>query len=70
MDPDLLDALDATQEVQRDGRSAVLRRAVAAYLDTIRRMRIRESYHRAYGEDAGASEELDGWADEGAWPPE
>lgn len=70
MDPELLEALDATEEVQRDGRSAVLRRAVAAYLAQIRRMRIRESYRRAYGDGSDVSEELAGWSDEGTWPPE
>lgn len=70
MDPALLEALDATEEVQRDGRSAVFRRAVAAYLKDIQRMHIRESYARAYGEGSDDAEELAGWSDEGTWPPE
>lgn len=70
MDPQLLEALDATEEVQRDGRSAVLRRAVAAYLRDIQRMQIRESYAQAYGAETDVSEELGGWSDEGTWPPE
>jgi hypothetical protein len=70
MDPELLEALDATEEVQRDGRSAVLRRAVAEYLARIRRMEIRERYRRAYGEDGGPDDEFEGWTEQGAWPEE
>jgi hypothetical protein len=70
MDTDLLEALDATEEVQRDGRSAVLRRAVAEYLARIRRMEIRESYRRAYGDDGGLDVGFEGWTEQGAWPEE
>lgn len=70
MDPDLLEELDATEEVQKDGRSAVLRRAVTLYLERIRRMEIRERYVRAYGDTSDLDEELEGWAEEGVWPEE
>ena len=70
MDPELLEALDASEEVRREGRSAVLRRAVADYLDRQHRMQIREAYRRAYGEGGGEPDELEGWADEGSWPDE
>lgn len=67
-DERLLAELDATEEVRREGRSAVLRRAVAEYLARRRRSEISEAYVRAYGEDAGLGEELAGWTDEGKWP--
>lgn len=68
MEPDLLEALDTTEEVRMEGRSAVVRRAVAQYLDRVRRMEIRESYERAYGDGADLDEELGGWVEEGVWP--
>lgn len=70
MDPDLLEALDATEEVRREGRSAVLRKAVAAYLHRIRRSAIRERYHAAYGEEGGLGEGFEAWTEQGAWPEE
>ncbi len=70
MDPDLLESLDATEEVRREGRSAVLRRAVAHYLKEIRRTEIRERYRRAYGESPGLGDGFDGWTEQGAWPEE
>jgi predicted transcriptional regulator len=69
-DEDLLRRLDATPEVQRDGRSAVLRRAVAEYLDRRRRLEIRERYREAYGEGEGLGAAYSGWEEEGAWPDE
>jgi metal-responsive CopG/Arc/MetJ family transcriptional regulator len=69
-DEALLRELDATEEVRREGRSAVLRRAVADYLRRRRRFVIAESYRRAYGDEPGPGEEFEGWEDEGAWPDE
>jgi metal-responsive CopG/Arc/MetJ family transcriptional regulator len=69
MDEKLLARLDATEEARRDGRSAVLRRALAEYLRRRRRSEIAESYVRAYGA-GGEIDELEGWADEGIWPEE
>ena len=72
-DERLLARLDATPEVRRDGRSAVLRRAVEHYLDRRRRWAISEGYRAAYGEGSTAApvaDELDGWAEQGAWPDE
>jgi metal-responsive CopG/Arc/MetJ family transcriptional regulator len=69
-DEALLAKLDATEEVRREGRSAVLRRAVADYLKRRRRWEIAESYRRAYGSDPYLGDELDGWEDQGQWPAE
>jgi metal-responsive CopG/Arc/MetJ family transcriptional regulator len=64
----LLAELDASEEVRREGRSAVLRRAAAEYLARRRRDEIAESYARAYGDEAGLGEDFRGWEDQGQWP--
>ena len=64
----LLERLDGDEEVKRDGRSAVLRRAAAAYLKANRTRATAEAYSRAYGGGIGPNDELGGWADEGVWP--
>jgi metal-responsive CopG/Arc/MetJ family transcriptional regulator len=67
MDEELLEALDASEEVRREGRSAVVRRATAEYLQRSRRREIARQYREGYqGENIG--EELEGWTDEGVWP--
>jgi metal-responsive CopG/Arc/MetJ family transcriptional regulator len=68
VDERLLATLDADEEVKRDGRSAVLRRAAAAYLRRKRRASIAEAYKRGYGQ--GTDPDIEGWADEGVWPDE
>ena len=68
-DEDLLARLDADHEVRREGRSAVLRRAAAEYLERQRRRSIAEQYRRAYGDDPGLGDEFDGWENQGVWPP-
>lgn len=67
-DEGLLRRLDQDEEVRRFGRSAVLRRATAAYLRRRRARRIADAYRRAYGTAAGLGDEFAGWEDEGAWP--
>ena len=56
--------------MQREGRSAVLRRAVAEYLEKRRRLEIRERYREAYGDGQGLGVEYSGWEGEGVWPDE
>ncbi|MSR21192.1 MAG: hypothetical protein EXR91_09475 [Gemmatimonadetes bacterium] len=68
--PDLLADLDATEEVRREGRSAVLRRAVTEYLERRRRDGIRERYLRAYGGGDVLGKEFEGWEKQGSWPEE
>ena len=69
LDDDLLRDLDASDEAKRDGRSAVIRRATAAYLRRQRQAAITAQYARAYGSGGGAfPSEFDGWEDEGEWP--
>ncbi len=67
-DEALLEELDATEEVRKDGRSAVLRRAVREYLHRKRRRTVAERYRQAYGSDAGLGDEFAGWEDQGQWP--
>ncbi len=66
-DEALLEKLDSDEEVRRDGRSAVLRRAAAAYLKRKRSARIAEAYRRGYGA-GGLGSEFEGWEKEGVWP--
>ena len=67
-DEALLEELDADPVVQEDGRSAVLRRAAAEYLDRGRREAISRGYQDAYASREALDEELKGWEDEGTWP--
>lgn len=69
MDERLLKRLDADPEVQRTGRSAVIRRAIANYLRRRRESRISDAYARAYGDaDDGLGPQFSGWTEEGVWP--
>jgi metal-responsive CopG/Arc/MetJ family transcriptional regulator len=67
LDDALLARLDADEEVQRDGRSAVLRRAADEYLRRRRKRSIAESYARGYGRTRDLGD-FESWADEGVWP--
>ena len=70
LDERLLEKLDATDEVQRDGRSAVLRRAVEAYLRQRQRASIASQYRNAYRRDRDLGKEFTGWEEQGVWPDE
>lgn len=67
-DETLLAELDATEEVRREGRSAVLRRAAADYLRKRRRDAVAAGYRRAYGSAHGLGDEFEGWEGQGRWP--
>jgi metal-responsive CopG/Arc/MetJ family transcriptional regulator len=70
MDEALLRRFDADEEVQRDGRSAVLRRAVAEYLKRRRAAEVSSAYRRAYSGNDALRGEFERWTDEGVWPDE
>ena len=67
-DEQLLSELDESEEVKREGRSAVLRRAVHEYLRRRRRRSIAEQYRRAYAETNRVDTELEDWEEQGEWP--
>ena len=67
-DERLLASLDATDEVKKEGRSAVLRRAAADYLRRRRRFTIAERYRQAYGTEDDLGAEYSGWDEQGEWP--
>lgn len=68
MDERLLQRLDDDDEVRRVGRSAVLRRVAAEYLERRRNRRVADAYARAYGGGRGLGDDFAGWEHEGAWP--
>ena len=68
LDDDLLARLDADEEVRRDGRSAVIRRAADEYLRRRRKRAVAEQYAKGYGSSRGLGREYGGWEDEAAWP--
>ena len=70
MDEPLLKKLDADAEVKKVGRSKVLRRAAAEYLQRSARRRISEAYRRGYATGEGLGPEWAGWEGEGVWPEE
>lgn len=67
MDDELLLRLDADEEVKRDGRSAVLRRAADLYLRRSRARDIADAYRQGYSGKSGLGREFEGWEQEGAW---
>jgi len=67
-DEGLLAELDSDEEVQRVGRSRVLRQLAASYLRQRREAALDARYHEGYGADSRVGEELEGWAEEGVWP--
>lgn len=68
IDEQLLSRLDASEEVKRHGRSAVLRRAADEYLKQRNEERIADQYRRAYAQNPGLGPEFEGWEDQGEWP--
>jgi metal-responsive CopG/Arc/MetJ family transcriptional regulator len=70
LDEALLARLDQDEEVRRDGRSAVLRRAADLYLRQRKAREVAAAYRRAYADRRGLGTEFGGWEREGAWPVE
>ena len=70
LDERLLEKLDATDEVRKEGRSAVLRRAVEAYLGQRQRASIGNQYRKAYRGNRDLGKEFAGWEEQGVWPDE
>jgi metal-responsive CopG/Arc/MetJ family transcriptional regulator len=70
LDEALLARLDQDEEVKRDGRSAVLRRAADLYLRQRKAREVAAAYRRAYAEGRDLGREFEGWEREGAWPAE
>jgi metal-responsive CopG/Arc/MetJ family transcriptional regulator len=68
-DEELLRELDATEEARRLGRSALMRQAVAEYLERRRRESIAKQFRDAYAPGGGLGEEFAGWEEQGSWPP-
>jgi len=69
-DEELLAELDADEQVQKVGRSRVLRQLAASYLKRRHEADLDARYVAGYGEDSRVSEELQGWDEEGVWPDE
>ena len=71
IDEKLLRRFDADEQVQRLGRSAVLRQVAAEYVERRRRQAVAAQYRRAYaGAAGGLAVELEAWEGEDAWPSE
>jgi len=70
VDEALLKRLDADPDVKRDGRSALIRRAVDEYLRRRRKRQIADQYAKAYADGRGLGEEFAGWENQGVWPDE
>jgi metal-responsive CopG/Arc/MetJ family transcriptional regulator len=68
MDEALLAHFDADDEVRRHGRSAVLRRIAAEYLERRKREAVARQYRNAYGDGRGLGNEFAVWEEEGVWP--
>ncbi|HVT15504.1 MAG TPA: hypothetical protein VHQ90_04885 [Thermoanaerobaculia bacterium] len=70
-DEALLAELDRTAAVRAKGRSAVLRQLTSDFLRERREREIDAQYERGYaGVENPLGSELEGWEDEGVWPPE
>lgn len=74
LDEELLAEIDRRPETKRDGRSAVIKRALQLYLDRKQRESIDDSYARAYARGGKSSKarpnEFEGMLDAQAWPDE
>ena len=67
-DEALLERLDRHPSVRERGRSAVVREAAAEYLKRQDAEDVARRYRAGYRDTSSLDDELEGWADEGAWP--
>jgi metal-responsive CopG/Arc/MetJ family transcriptional regulator len=70
LDESLLERLAQSEEVRERGRSQVIRQAVSEYLARRQDEEIARRYREAYGDRRDLAQDLDGWDEEGEWPPE
>ena len=70
IDDELLADLDADEQVRQSGRSKVMRRLIASYLESRREAQLDAQYRQGYRDQPRVAEELEGWAEEGSWPEE
>jgi len=54
--------------LRQQGRSAVLRRLAAAYLERRREKAIDDQYRQGYADGEGLGPEFEGWEEEAVWP--
>ena len=69
LDVAVLERLDRLPSVRKRGRSAVLREAVEEFLNRWEAQEIARRYREGYRDATVLDHELDGWTDEGVWPP-
>jgi metal-responsive CopG/Arc/MetJ family transcriptional regulator len=70
IDDALLRRVDADREAKKIGRSAFLRKAIAAYLRQKRAKDIRQAYRRGYGAAPAAADEFETAEEALVWPEE
>jgi metal-responsive CopG/Arc/MetJ family transcriptional regulator len=70
VDEALLCEIDKSPEARKEGRSAVFRRAAAAYLRQSRQTDIARRYAAAYAQEGSLGSEFAGWEEQGEWPAE
>jgi hypothetical protein len=63
-DEKTLRELDASEEVQRKGRSAVLRQLVQEHLHKAKQHRVDAQYQSTYADGQGLGEGWEGWEEE------
>lgn len=66
-DEKLLAAFDEDENVKREGRSAVISKIIAEYLQRSQQSAVDRQYRQAYGNKNGLDEEFEGWENEAQW---
>ncbi|HVT45182.1 MAG TPA: ribbon-helix-helix protein, CopG family [Thermoanaerobaculia bacterium] len=68
IDEDLLREVNASEEVRREGRSALFRRAAVEYLRKKRESEIARRYAHGYQGRPGLGAGYEHWEEQGEWP--